>query len=191
MKKRFLLGLTGGIAAGKSLALREFARLGAETVSADDLARCVFGRVARRIARVFGTADRKKLGAIVFAHAGKRRALEKMTHPLIIKEVKRRMAKARGLLVADVPLLFEGGYEKLFDATMLVTAKDSLRLGRILRRDKLTRAQALRRIQAQMPQKKKALLADVVVTNDGNRAEFLRRLKPYYKGFELLRQGGD
>lgn len=191
MTKRFLLGLTGGIGAGKTLALKEFARLGAETVSADEIALRVRVRIAGKLAKAFGTTDRAKLGRIVFADPKKRKVLERMTHPLIMRELLKKIRKAKGLCVADVPLLFEGGHQKLFDATLLVVSRDAKRINRIVRRDGLSRSQALRRLRAQMPQKRKAVLADVVIENDGNRAEFLRKLRPYHKGLELLRQGGD
>ncbi|MDE1975712.1 MAG: dephospho-CoA kinase [Elusimicrobia bacterium] len=197
------IGLTGGTGAGKSLALREFARLGAKTVSSDSVARDVVrpGRLAhRKIAAAFGGSvldaggrlDRRKLAAKIFSSPRLRRRLERITHPEILREMERRLGAARPgtVAVADVPLLFEGRHQGRFDAAVFVSAPSALRIERIVRRDGLSRRQALSRMSAQWPEARKAALADVVIANAGNRKRFLAAVQEYYKAMALIASAG-
>ncbi len=197
------IGLTGGTGAGKSLALREFARLGAETISSDAVARAVVrpGRPAyREIVAVFGASvlgegarlDRRKLSAMVFSSLRLRRRLERITHPKILREMERRIDAAHpgAVVVADVPLLFEGGHQRRFDAAVFVSAPASLRAERIMRRDGLSRRQAQSRMSAQWPETRKAALADVVIVNTGSRKRFLTAVREHYKAMALIAAAG-
>lgn len=202
MKRRALtVGLTGGIGSGKTEALRAFARQGAETLCLDEVAHRVLLRGAaayRPVVRAFGRAildargeiDRRALGRIVFASPRARRRLERLTHPRILREMRRRLrAHGRGLLVVDAPLLFEAGWEKDFDLTLLVSAGVGTRLRRLARRDRLPAAQLRRRMAAQMPAAEKAARADVVLRNDGTRRELLDQVREYHRAFELIYGG--
>src|SRR5437660_1654020 len=102
-RKRLVVGLTGGIGSGKSTALKEFARLGAKTVSSDEIAReqaAKGGAAYAKIVKAFGRSilddrrriDRGSLAKLAFSNSGRRRRLERLTHPLIIKEMRRRIA---------------------------------------------------------------------------------------------------
>ena len=200
--KRLVVGLTGGIAAGKTLALEEFSRLGAATVSSDRLAhelsrkgmpayRRILGAFGKRVLRPDGELDRRKLAGLVFASPARRRRLERLTHPLILREIFRRVSRAgRGVVVVDVPLLFEGGHESRFDLTLLVSSSRRTRLARVTARDGLSLRAALKRFSAQMPAAEKERRADVVVHNDGSRGEFLRRIKSCQQAFALIQHGG-
>lgn len=199
--KRIVIGLTGGIGAGKSLALREFARRGAETLSLDELAHELSrhgGPLHRRITAVFGRGvldargeiDREALGVRVFKDPRQRRRLERITHPLILKEMRARLRRARGpVAVVDVPLLFETGLQSTFDVSLLVTAPKSRRISRVLRRGGLTRSQIKGRMFAQMSDAARSRLADVVVKNGGTKKDFLRSIGRYYRAFELMAVG--
>ncbi|HVC08337.1 MAG TPA: dephospho-CoA kinase [Elusimicrobiota bacterium] len=193
------IGLTGGTGAGKTQALREFRRLGAATVSSDAVARDVVrpGRPAhRKIVAAFGKSvlgaggrlDRRKLGQKIFSSPQLRRRLERITHPEILREMERRLkALPSGrVAVADVPLLFEGGHQKRFDAVIFVSARAALRADRVMRRDGLSRVQALRRMSAQWPEDRKAALADVVIANAGSREKFLAAVREYHKALTLI-----
>ncbi len=197
---RFVLGLTGGIGSGKSAALAEFARLGASVVDADEIARAQARRGGpgwRGVVRAFGRGvldargelDRAALAARVFSDAAARRRLERAAHPPILRELSRRIARARGLVVADVPLLFEGGLERRFDATALVTCPLPERLRRVRRRDGISAADAARRARAQWPERRKRALADLRLDNGGSRAALRAKVRRLYAGLTLLHGG--
>ena len=192
------MGLSGGIGAGKTLALAEFARLGARTISLDEVSREVSrpGTAShRRIVRAFGRSvlgpggeiNRKGLAALVFARPELRKRLERLTHPAILAELGRRARKAPpGVVVADVPLLFEGGHEGRFDLTLFVSAPPRNRRARVMRRDRLSAAEVARRMRAQLPDRVKERRADLVVLNDGSRKDFKSKVAQYYQAFELI-----
>lgn len=195
------VGLTGAIGAGKSLALDAFAAAGAETHSADAVAhalarpggpifRAIIGAFGRGILSPDGTIDRRRLGAMAFRDARVRRRLERASQPHIRRELARRMARAaRPVVVADIPLLFEKGLEGGFDLTVCVTAPLARRLGRVARRDGLSRTEILRRVRAQWPEAQKAQKADVVIFNAGSRAALRRAAGEYQRAFALIAAG--
>lgn len=195
------VGLTGGIGSGKSEVLRALRRLGAATVCLDEISRQALakgGAAYRPVVRAFGPRllgrsgeiDRLALGRAVFAEPRLRRQLERLTHPVILAQLRRRMrAHRRGLLVVDAPLLFEAGLEKDFDVTVVVTAGLQRRLRRLRRRDGLPAAELRRRVAAQMPQAVKARRADVVIANDGSRGELRGKVREYYRALQLLHGG--
>jgi len=198
--KRFVVGLTGGIGTGKSTALAEFARLGAATVSLDQIARAQAqpGREGwAAIKKAFGAdvldekgaIDRRRLGARVFRSPAERRKLERATHPAIRREMKRLISLLDGVVVVDVPLLFEGGLQKEFDATVLVACAPARQLARVTRRDKLSPADARRRIAAQLPLARKRALADFTLDNDASRAALNARVRSLHAGLSLLYGG--
>ncbi|MFI5346975.1 MAG: dephospho-CoA kinase [Elusimicrobiota bacterium] len=198
--KRFVAGLTGGIGTGKSAALAEFERLGAPTVSLDRIAReqARPGRAGfRAIVRAFGRGvldsggeiDRRALGAKVFGHPAARRKLERVTHPLILREMDRLLSRVEGVVIVDAPLLFEAGLRDRFDATFLVACRPAEQLRRVRRRDGLTAAEARGRIAAQWPLAKKRALADYVLDNDGTPASLRAKVRAAHAGLALLHGG--
>lgn len=189
--KALTVGLTGGIGSGKSLALSVFARLGADVASSDEIARrqaAPGGPAHRRIARLFGTADRAKVATIVFRDPAARRRLERATHPLILSEIRRRARNAGSLFVADVPLLFEKRLAGAFDATVAIAAPASLRLRRVVRRG-TPAAEARRRMAAQLSEAARAARADVVIPNGGSKKDFAQRVARYHEALMLLSRG--
>ncbi|MBI4422771.1 MAG: dephospho-CoA kinase [Elusimicrobia bacterium] len=193
-----MIGLTGGLAAGKSTALEELRRLGAATASADEAARALSGPggpLARAVRRLFGpgclaadgSVDRAATARRVFADPAARRRLEAASHPAILREVERRLARSRRpVAVVDAPLLFEAGLEKRFDLTMTVSAPRAAALARARARGTMARAEALRRMRAQWPPARKERAADVVLANDGSKDDLRRKVRDYYRAFELL-----
>lgn len=173
-----LVGLTGGVATGKSTVAALFKRFGAVVIDADALAREVAetGKPAwRDIVTVFGaevlnpdrTINRRALGAIVFRNKAKRRRLEQIIHPRVAREqirLTRAAAKrdSHAVVLYDVPLLFEAGIDKRVDKTIVVTADRETQIARLRRRNGLSRAEALRRIRSQMPLADKVVWADYV-----------------------------
>jgi dephospho-CoA kinase len=178
-----IVGLTGGIASGKSTVARCFRALGVHVVDADVVAREVVAPRSEGLAevvRTFGTEvlaedgslDRKRLGAIVFADAGKRRALEAITHPRIAAA---SMAELAGLAqrgddyaIYEAALLVENGSYRMMQALVVVAASEEVQLARLIARDGLDPAEARARIAAQLPLAEKIRVADHVIWNDAD-----------------------
>jgi dephospho-CoA kinase len=187
------VGLTGGIASGQSTALRMFEKLGARVLEADTVAHALTRKNAagwRAVVRAFGKGvlspngeiDRRKLGALVFKNPKARKKLEAILHPLILAEERktlRRWAKkdGKGIYVVNAALMFEAGSHVLYDAIVCVHAPQEIRIRRIMKRDGLSRAEAMRRIRAQMPLREKCRRADFTVDNSGPLARTERRVK--------------
>jgi dephospho-CoA kinase len=181
-----LVGLTGGIATGKSTVSEMLRRRGAVIIDADVLAREVVEPGEPALADIVadfgpevlaadGRLDRKKLGAVVFGDAGKRKRLEQVTHPAIRERFARRLADLlaegfRGLVVFDAPVMIESGNYKTMDRLVVVAASEATQLARIMARDGLDRDAAMQRIRSQMPVAEKVKLADYVIWNDGDLA---------------------
>ncbi|WP_309121404.1 dephospho-CoA kinase [Paenibacillus sp.] len=194
------VGLTGGIACGKSRVSRMLEARGAAIVDADRIAREVVlpGRPALLdIRETFGedviapdgTLDRKRLGSIVFGDESARRKLEAITHPRIRAEMARQMSEWNEkepdrLVVADIPLLYESGLDKLyaFEDVLVVYVPREVQLERLMARDGMSREDAERRIDAQMPIEEKRKRADVVIDNSGSLAETERQVEAYVAG---------
>lgn len=189
MNRPLFIGLTGGIGSGKSLALAELRRAGAEVIDLDEIARrqAKSPALAARLKRAFGTSERAAIAAQVFRHPAKRRKLEGLTHPPILREMRRRMRAAKGVVVVDVPLLFEGGLQGEFDATVTISASRSVRLKRLAARG-LPRAQALARMRAQLSDARRERKADVVWRNDGSAADFKASVARYGRGLRLMQE---
>ncbi|ACH37685.1 dephospho-coenzyme A kinase [Citrifermentans bemidjiense Bem] len=188
-----IIGLTGGIASGKTSVANLLERLGAPVVDADQLAREVVEpgeRALAQIAESFGKAvlnadgslNRAALGEIVFADPEKRRKLESITHPAIKERAEEKLArlKAAGAKTAFyvAPLLIEAGITSRVHEVWVVYLDHETQLARLMARDGLSREAALSRIASQMPMEEKKRLGRVVIDNRGSRedleAEVLR-----------------
>jgi len=181
-----LVGLTGGIATGKSTVATMFRGLGAVIIDADVLAREVVepGQPAlAEIVEEFGPAmlqadgrlDRKALGAIVFASADRRRRLEALTHPRIRQRfdgtlVDLTRAGFRGVVMFDAAVMIESGNYKNMDRLVVVVTDEPTQMARLRGRDGTEDAEGRRKIASQMPLAEKAKLADYVIDNSGDRA---------------------
>jgi dephospho-CoA kinase len=182
-----LVGLTGGIASGKSTVTRQLADLHCRVIDADVLAREVVapGEPAwRAIVEAFGvkvlredrTLDRPRLGAIVFADPAARRQLEAITHPAIALRRAGLLAELTaegfpGLVIQDTPLLIEVGGAASVDRVVVVYADPAVQLERLVRRDRLNEVEARRRIASQMPLAEKVRHAHYVIDASGTREE--------------------
>lgn len=181
-----VIGLTGGIATGKSTFSALLRARGAPVVDADALARAVVEPgtpTLAQIVRAFGpellqpdgTLDRKRLGDRVFADAAARRRLEAITHPAIrgamVAETLRLAAEGHALVFYDAPLLYEVGLDSILDAVVVVWAPPDVQRRRLVERDGLSPAEADARLAAQLPVDDKAARADVVVENAGAEGE--------------------
>lgn len=193
-----LVGLTGGVATGKSTVANMFKKCGGVVVDADELAREVVqpGKPAwREIVRTFGrrilkldrTIDRHALGAIVFHDKKNLRRLERIIHPRVAREQIRLTKQAvkndpKAVVIYDVPLLFEAGIEKRVDKTVVVTSDRETQIRRLKKRNGFTRAEALRRIRSQMPLAMKRLRADYVLDGTKNRESLSRDVRRLFEG---------
>ena len=184
---RFVIGITGGIATGKSTVLSEMSRRGIPTVSSDVLAhRCLNPGTPsyRRIVHHFGPGilapngqiNRTILGRLVFSNPRERHWLERQTHPRVIQGLKRFIHSHRGLLALDIPLLFEAGLENLVDRILVVSSRQKNQIRRQTRRTHLSVAEAKRRIQSQQSLSYKRKHADYVIVNDGSRRALHRQI---------------
>jgi dephospho-CoA kinase len=178
-----VIGLTGGIATGKSTVAGMLAARGAVVIDADLLAREaiapgqpgfdeVLARFGREIVDDSGAVDRAALGAIVFADPAARAELEAITHPrigaLMQARLRDALASPAPLAVADIPLLFENGRDAAFPQTLLVYAPAEVQLQRLRERDGLDSQAARQRLDAQMPIDEKRARATWVIDNGGS-----------------------
>jgi dephospho-CoA kinase len=177
-----ILGLTGGIATGKSMVAKMLVELGAAHVDADSLARevvavgepawqAIVARFGRSVLREDDSLDRKALAAIVFRDPSSLAALNDITHPPIIALARKRLAAARAggalVCVLEAPLLYETGLDREVDRIVVVTASEATQLARLRTREQLTEAEARQRVRAQLPLEEKVRRADYCIDNDG------------------------
>lgn len=175
-----ILGLTGGIAMGKSTISNFLRDKGIPIVDADEIAHAVleFKAVKVQLVKAFGTpilneqkqVDRKQLGKIVFGESKKLGELNQIVQPVIRQEIIRQLKSftTEPVVVLDAPVLFEQGYETLVDCIMVVSTTPAEQLRRLMERDHLTREDAQKRIDAQMPIEIKQKKADVTIDSSGS-----------------------
>ena len=174
-----MVGLTGGIGAGKSAVARRLAELGAVVIDSDALAREVVAPGTPGLAEVVaafgpevldpdGALDRATLGRIVFADDERRRRLEAIIHPLVRARAAEIAASAPpdAVVVNDVPLLVEAGLAGLYQVVIVVLASEDVRVARLLRDRGMTEADVRARITAQATDEQRRAVADIVIVND-------------------------
>lgn len=190
---KLVVGLTGGIATGKSEALKAFKTLGAAVVDCDVLAHraiALGGPARKAVIREFGTAERKALGPVVFASPAKRKRLGELVHPHVRRAMFERVKRSKKrVVVCDVPLLFESKLEDKFDLTLLVYAPEKVQLDRLRKRGGLTAQEARLRVGAQLGVEKKKERADLVVRNTGTLPALRREIREFYGAFDLIARG--
>ncbi|VDO23260.1 unnamed protein product [Haemonchus placei] len=189
-----IVGLTGGIATGKSSVSEMFRDHGMHVVDADLIARQVVepGRPAYlELRSAFGDEffdassgmlDRPKMAAVVFNDVEKRRKLNSILHPAIRWEMFVQMLKyllfGSHYIVLDTPLLFESGYHKILWTVIVVWCDDDTQLNRLMLRDNLTKEEALSRITSQFPIRKKMELATILIDNNGTKEDLRTKVRP-------------
>ncbi|MEJ2231720.1 MAG: dephospho-CoA kinase [Nitrospirales bacterium] len=192
-----VVGLTGGLASGKTTVAKIFKSLGARIIDADQLARTVVkpGKAAwRDILREFGpqilasdqTINRQTLATIVFRSPKKLKILQKIIHPRVARE-QAKQAKIiqqhspNAVIIYDAALLLEAGAQKRMDHVIVVTADRTTQISRACRRDGLTKTQALGRIKQQMPLRDKLKYADAVLDGTWPRSRLRRAVRSLYR----------
>ena len=196
------IGLTGGIASGKSTVSRLLVERGALLVDADRIAREIvlpgspaLDQIAARFGADMllpdGSLDRKRLGNVVFSDAGKRKELEEITHPAIRQEMMTQMRRLeeehpQSLVVVDVPLLYESGLTDRFEEIVVVYVPQAIQLERLMRRDGLNEAEASERLLSQWDIEKKRELADYVIDNSKGMEETRQQVEQFWLQKGLL-----
>jgi dephospho-CoA kinase len=180
MARAYRVGLTGGIACGKSTVANLFAALGASLVDTDLLARevvapgspllpAIAGQFGAQVLQKDGSLDRAWLRERVFANPAERQWLEGVTHPAIRELTDARCESATGpYVIVAIPLLVETQGAKRFERVLVVDCDPALQLARLQARDGMTRAQAERMLAAQVSRERRLAVADDVIRNDGD-----------------------
>lgn len=179
-----IIGLTGGIATGKSQVSSILSELGAMVIDADIVAREVVQKglpAWQQLKDTFGEEyflsngelNRRKLGQLVFSHPDELAKLNSITHPAIKAKIEERINDLKvqgynGIVVVDAALLLEAGWETMVDQVWVVDAPMEKRIERIMKRDNLTRDQALSRINSQMSQQERIAKADKIIYNNSD-----------------------
>ncbi|MFJ9291347.1 dephospho-CoA kinase [Bacillus halotolerans] len=187
-----VIGLTGGIASGKSTVANMLIDKGITVIDADIIAkqavekgmpayRQIIDEFGEDILLENGDIDRRKLGALVFTNEQKRLALNSIVHPAVREEMLKRrdesIANQETFVVLDIPLLFESKLESLVDKIIVVSVTKEIQLERLTKRNQLTVEEALSRIRSQMPLEEKVSRADNVIDNSGTLEETKQQLE--------------
>ena len=190
----YLIGLTGGIASGKSLVAERLAAHGAVHIDADQLARrvvepgtAVLARIAKEfgddVIRPDGTLDRAAVGTLIFQDAERRGVLNSITHPAVKALARDLIAEAaakdpHAIVVYDVPLLVEAGVngDNPFDLIVVVHASHETRIKRLIELRGMTRQEAVHRLNSQATDTERLALADLVIDNDGSLTDTLAQV---------------
>ena len=194
-----IIGLTGGIVGGKSTAASMFKDLGAKIVDVDKIGHSVIlpHRPAwKKIIRLFGkdflrndlTIDRGKLGKIVFTNQILLKKLNEITHPEIIKVIKKEINLAKNktynqekILIIDAALIYEAKMDRLMDKIIVVYINEDVQTKRLIKRNDLSKEEALQRIKSQMPIKEKVKMADYVIDNSNSMDETKKQVEKIWK----------
>lgn len=195
-----VIGLTGGIASGKSTVSNLFKDMGVTVIDADVEARLAVNKgepAYQRIIEEFGEEillangeiDRQKLGSIIFHDETKRQILNGIVHPDVRRRMTKQTAKAihdnEATVVLDIPLLFESNLTYMADKTLLVYVNEDTQLERLIKRNQLSKEDAVARIQSQMSLAKKRQLADAVIDNNGTIEETKAQLLVILAGWGI------
>jgi dephospho-CoA kinase len=201
--KPWVLGLTGGIASGKSAAAQRFAELGVHVVDADQASRWVVepGRPAlAALAERYGAAllqadgslDRGALRKVIFEDAQERRWVEALLHPLIAEEIARSLASATSPYAVFVsPLMVESGQYRITQRLLVVDAPEAVRVARTLLRDHTTPEQVQAILKAQASREQRLALADDVLVNDRDLARLHSEVERLHTFYLTLRGGRE
>jgi dephospho-CoA kinase len=194
--RRYLIGLTGNIATGKSTVAEMLAGLGATTIDADQVVHQLMDQDSEMRAGIVsafgadilnkeGEIDREKLGRIVFNAPSQLRRLEEIVHPVVGRAVRRRIDDARSrVVVVEAIKLIEAGWHHSCDSLWVTTCPQEQQIQRLVTRRSLSQEQARARVKAQPPQSEKVRLADVVIDTSGTLDETYRQVRAAWRAAE-------
>lgn len=181
------IGLTGGIASGKTTVTNHLKALGFKVIEADEIAREVldiYPEILEYLKKTYGDRifiegklNRRLLGKIIFKNEIRREEYEDVIMPRILDEIQKRLNEDENdIIFVDAPLLFEKGLDEQVDYTITVYVRPSIQLKRLMERDGYTKDEAMKRIDAQMSLDEKANLSDYVLFNEGEREETFKAM---------------
>lgn len=190
-----IIGLTGGIASGKSTVSKILKGAGACVIDADQIVHQLLARnqlVRKQVVDYFGPSifsaaggiDRTLLGEIIFADDDKRKQLEQIIHPLVIREMETQLASHQERekhIILDIPLLYETKLDYLVEQVWVVYVEPEVQLQRLLNRGQLSKAEAIKRIKTQLPLSEKKEMADLVIDNNGSRRELKAKVLEHWR----------
>ncbi len=197
MKSKLIVGLTGGFGVGKSSVAQRFKNMGAEVIDADEIAYDAMKKgspVFDPIIELFEEAlhpggkkmDREKVAEIVFDDPKRRKELETIIHPYVFEKIRERIeASERRVILVEVPLLFEAGFEKLCDKVVVVTCNSTVKMKR-LKRKKFTEQEVRARERAQMSEALKAQKAHFTIDNSKSIYQTQREIERLWYKFASL-----
>jgi dephospho-CoA kinase len=198
MPPRLRIGLTGGIASGKSTVEQRFIELGVPVINADDASRAVVERGQPGLAAVVarfgmgiltpeGDLDRRALRSLIFSDAARRKELEAILHPLIRADMEQRSLQATGpYVILSIPLLVEGNARGRWDRILVVDTDESLQLARLMSRDAVSEAEARATLAAQASRAERLAAADDVLENSGTVAELRQAVDRLHRRYLKL-----
>ncbi|QXN87807.1 dephospho-CoA kinase [Tetragenococcus halophilus] len=196
----FILGITGSIATGKSTVVNIFKQYGFSVVDADIIAREVVEPNTaglKKVVETFGSSvlcsdgslNRKQLGQIIFSDTKKRQALNALLAPFlqeaIIEQIKRASAAA-SLVIADIPLLYEAGYDKYMDQVAVVYIPEDLQVQRLMKRDRITKKEAQKKVASQLSIEEKKKRADIIFDNQESLSSIRQQIFSWLKERQFL-----
>ena len=185
------VAVTGNAGSGKSIVCRRFEKAGIHVIGTDRLARdavapnspvfkALIERFGSKILKPDGRLNRQRLRDMILQNPSHRIAIEQLTHPVILEKMNAEIAALEhagtDLVLVEVPLLFEAGFEKHFDFVITVSAKDDLKAKRIMARDRVSYDSALSLVRAQQPDADKVDRSDYVLQNNGTKETFIREV---------------
>ena len=199
-----IVGLTGGIVGGKSTVASMFKDLGAKIIDADKLGHSVIlpkKPAWKKIVKIFGkdilrndlTVDRGKLGKIVFTNQALLKKLNEITHPEITKMIKNEINSEinkthnqEKILIIDAALIYEAKIDRLIDKIIVVYIDKDEQTKRLIKRNNLSKDEALQRIKSQMPMKEKIKMADYVIDNSSSLDETKEQVEKIWQNLVSL-----
>lgn len=198
------IGLTGGIASGKSVVAGIFKSLGAYIIDADVIARElvkpglpawheIVEKFGRDILLEDGNVNRKLLGSIIFKDPVKRKALNSILHPKIFDEARQQRKEIEGrdpsaIIIFDVALLIEAGHSEVVDAVILVYSDEELQIKRLMERNGFTREEAMERIKSQLPAEEKKRYADYLIDTSKPKEDIERKTVEIFNKLKSIKR---
>ncbi len=188
-KKPRVIGLTGGVGTGKTTVAHMFKQLGAKVVDSDRLAHKALKKgtpTYKKICHAFkpdsilnssGSLNKKKIAALIFNNARKKKILESIIHPFVFLELSRFIKKHKGVCVLEVPLLFETGFHRKVDKTVVVAVSQKIQIDRLKKKTGLETSEIKKRIKSQMSLAEKKKKADYVIRNERTLSNTQKQVK--------------
>ena len=181
------IGITGNIASGKSTVENIIKEFGYDVFDADEMTHRILNEAKSDIVKIFseedvitnGQIDRKKIATIVFSDNNKLKILESIIHPKVKQEILNILNSCQNkkAVFVSVPLMFEAGFEDIFDKIIFVSAPENLRLKRLMLRNNLTEEDALKRIKSQLPESNKISKSSYIIKNDSDIEQIIPQIK--------------